>query len=577
MLKKLEQKYDMLVKKERSLQLEAEELRCELMKKSEEVDGGMELQNKLLQLVQSKASLIVHKEKQLKRYEEQATELLVKFSNLEERIDRFQGDLREKTEELNKVKELKDSLLKKTELQASKMVNYEQLLSDCENKKKLLTAKLESAGNTDGLQRALLKKIDEVEEGRKLKDKLLKKIQSQASKMVNYEQLLSDCENKKKLLTPKLECSVNTDGLQNALLKKIEEVEEGRKLQGELLREIDLNPSEMLRTGQQLEELGKEKMLLLAKLKGLEERIDNLQVELGERSSEATDGMVLHGKLLQQIGMKDSELMSEKKKKRDVIAAYKNLKSQYTFVCKKIGLTTENMLPENRMEDESDLSRHNQNPLTSPDTENKILDDSIIACEMTKQKIDQDDMEDHKGVRLSPTNGRSGPLAGSKRPISYWRDTRSLQNRGGADPHDDFLDTPLENIRGNLKKAAKEESHDLLGPVPNDMHSNSSDDETQYINLDPGPQKQQMPVPKPGTRAFKYVEPVRKKAERQSLKGIECKDCKKFYDAVLHNDGGKDTDGSKQNSRCEHHDGVSRHRYRYAPPLTPEGFWNIGF
>jgi splicing factor 4 len=29
--------------------------------------------------------------------------------------------------------------------------------------------------------------------------------------------------------------------------------------------------------------------------------------------------------------------------------------------------------------------------------------------------------------------------------------------------------------------------------------------------------------------------------------------------------------------RCEHHDGVSRHRYRYAPPLTPEGFWNIGF
>ncbi|GLT60770.1 hypothetical protein SLA2020_335220 [Shorea laevis] len=39
----------------------------------------------------------------------------------------------------------------------------------------------------------------------------------------------------------------------------------------------------------------------------------------------------------------------------------------------------------------------------------------------------------------------------------------------------------------------------------------------------------------------------------------------------------KDTNGNLQNFRCEHHDGVSGHRYRYVPPLTPEGFWNIGF
>ncbi|KAH9304292.1 hypothetical protein KI387_008696, partial [Taxus chinensis] len=29
--------------------------------------------------------------------------------------------------------------------------------------------------------------------------------------------------------------------------------------------------------------------------------------------------------------------------------------------------------------------------------------------------------------------------------------------------------------------------------------------------------------------------------------------------------------------RCEHHNEVSQHRYRYVTPATPKGFWNIGF
>jgi hypothetical protein len=43
------------------------------------------------------------------------------------------------------------------------------------------------------------------------------------------------------------------------------------------------------------------------------------------------------------------------------------------------------------------------------------------------------------------------------------------------------------------------------------------------------------------------------------------------YDRV-NGDGGGST-----SLRCERHDGVSRHRYMYASPLMPEGFWNIGF
>lgn len=77
------------------------------------------------------------------------------------------------------------------------------------------------------------------------------------------------------------------------------------------------------------------------------------------------------------------------------------------------------------------------------------------------------------------------------------------------------------------------------------------------------------------TSSYKYVEPVRKKAKRENLKGIECKQCRKFDDAVLSDE--KHDPNVKQALSCEHHDGVSRHRYRYAPPWTPEGFWNICF
>ena len=71
--------------------------------------------------------------------------------------------------------------------------------------------------------------------------------------------------------------------------------------------------------------------------------------------------------------------------------------------------------------------------------------------------------------------------------------------------------------------------------------------------------------------AFKFVEPVRKKAERENLQATECKLCKKFYDAVTRGDA----NGAAQ-SRCIHVD-KSRHRFRDLPPATPDGFWNIGF
>jgi len=224
---------------------------------------------------------------------------------------------------------------------------------------------------------------------------------------------------------------------------------------------------------------------------------------------------------------------------------------------------------------------------------------NMVASELNKVKKEIDSMESSDGERsgrsnhvgssqspsrsnspaetCSTTKGNMGSSAGTKRPGSGWRETRSRQSPGGADPHDDFLDTPYENIRQNLRKSMNDNVQDIPAQVPKDMESNSSDEETQDIRAGSGSKKQQLQPAKPGGQSFKYVEPVRKKSERENLNGVECKQCKKFYDAVLSDAKSRDGEANKQKFRCEHHDGVSRHRYRYAPPMTPEGFWNIGF
>lgn len=178
----------------------------------------------------------------------------------------------------------------------------------------------------------------------------------------------------------------------------------------------------------------------------------------------------------------------------------------------------------------------------------------------------------------SVSSKKSSPVSGTKRPASGWRDTRSHQSRCGPDPHDDFLDTPLENIRRNLSDAEKDKLKNPSNRKGVDCNT-LDDDETEDMNVDLASDKREAPAPSDSSRkSFKYVSTVRKKAERENLKGVECKQCKKFYDAVLpDNNGTTDADGNRTNFRCEHHDGVSRHRYKYAPPLTPEGFWNIGF
>ncbi|XP_027339127.1 protein gamma response 1 [Abrus precatorius] len=413
----------------------------------------------------------------------------------------------------------------------------------------------------------------------------------------------------------------NTAKLSHELLAKrrrIEhlerEVDEGMALQKSLMelvqsKESSLRDAEEKRKAavSKFESCENEKAILLGRIDDLDDKLRAKSREFEEEASKRVQDEDSYRKLLARVESLTCELQAEKAKRDRVTEAYKRLKSQHIYLRRKVGLTEENMLHENE--------NMHQSPITEPGLASENNDMTMGACEMAKVKSEirgEEDggglekktpdvfvsgcdtnevkvkvSEDDRGANLcSPSSGFRGSwkcssgtnlvsVSGTKRPASSWRQTSTHHSRSGPDPHDDFLDTPLENVREILNKDLNKE--ELPHPIQKDISMNSSDDETQDMNARSSPQKKQSSITVVNKRSFKYVELVRKKAERENLKGVECKQCRKFYDAVLPNADGKDADSSKHNFRCEHHDGVSRHRYRYVPPLTPEGFWNIGF
>ncbi|PIA48520.1 hypothetical protein AQUCO_01400835v1 [Aquilegia coerulea] len=350
-------------------------------------------------------------------------------------------------------------------------------------------------------------------------------------------------------------------------LEKQQAVEENRCLVASLEKE----KAKLMSNEQLLNEREMEKKLFLAKLESLQKNEEVADRQLKQKAEDVADRRRLQEKLLQQLEMKDMEIMNEKKKRREVIDTYKKLKSQYNFLCSKFGLKDEDP------QTSGPASMINEQKRASNLQEN--LDDGIVSRlsenSSTRSNIKTPSLSSSRSLK-SPASVKSEPLAGNKRSVPPWRDTRSRQEAEGADPHDDFLDTPMDNIKGNLNKVLKQELQDYPVLAPKDMSLDSLDDETQDMNVEPSPQKQQISITRTGDRGFKYVEPVRKKSDRENLKGFECKQCKKFYDAVIP-DKGKNDDNNNTNFRCEHHEGVSRHRFKYVPPSTPEGFWNIGF
>ncbi|KAK3409139.1 hypothetical protein EUGRSUZ_J01260 [Eucalyptus grandis] len=392
------------------------------------------------------------------------------------------------------------------------------------------------------------------------------------------------------------------DELESELRRKTKEIDEGIDLQQKLLQLVQSNTSALAIKGKETkeqeektrallakqenlenmvkalkEEQFEERQFLSCKVKNLEEKVNDLQACLRQKSSHTEGGS--EENLLQLVKCKTSELLSERKKKKDLFDAYKRLKSQYNYLRTKLGLINEDKLPQSKSFEEEDIMRCPQNRPSASLKEEISVEDHLEADKgIGPIKNSRSLSPSSKYIASKCQIGEKSTAAvGTKRNASDWRDTRSNQPLGGPDPHDDFLNTPFENVQRNLNEAANEENRRSPAHNMKEIDRSFSDDETQDMNVDPCPKKQQVAAPSAGKQSFKYVEPVRRKAERENLKGVECRQCKKFYDAVLPDDESKDNDNNKRNLRCEHHDGVSRHRYKYVPPMTPEGFWNIGF
>ena len=73
---------------------------------------------------------------------------------------------------------------------------------------------------------------------------------------------------------------------------------------------------------------------------------------------------------------------------------------------------------------------------------------------------------------------------------------------------------------------------------------------------------------------FKYQQVIRKQNQRRQLTGHDCPSCRAFFDAICKDANGND---NGQFNRKEMVQECSRHRYKYVPEQTPQGFWELSF
>ncbi|RRT58590.1 hypothetical protein B296_00029904 [Ensete ventricosum] len=383
---------------------------------------------------------------------------------------------------------------------------------------------------------------------------------------------------------------------EHALLHQIEELlAEKKHCQDEiqqLCSSLEESRTKLTGTEQLVKKYELEKGQLMDEVESLtrnEVIIGELKRQLEQKTSEIAEGKELQQSLLEQSELNDKKLSIEQAKGRELLedcnrlrTSYKQLKSQYLYLIRKLENNLENEHHLDRKQEVKSLPRSYPKKRRLQDYEENEEEITDIASQTDETKSGGGSHEDtgvqhdlplvkrltnvshitHSSYRPSILpkytvgTAKSEPIADEKKGSSSWRDTRAKEARG-VDLHDDFLDTPLEFVR-NINKLPCKEAQDIAVPPPKDMDLNNYDDETQDMNTKTIPDQQCISVLGPNKGGFKYVEPVRKKTERENLKGVECQQCKKFYDAVLLGDDGNP---DHVNRRCEHHDGVSRHRY----------------
>ncbi|CAM6127485.1 unnamed protein product [Calypogeia fissa] len=154
---------------------------------------------------------------------------------------------------------------------------------------------------------------------------------------------------------------------------------------------------------------------------------------------------------------------------------------------------------------------------------------STLPVEQKSIKVEKDVVKDALPlVSMSPNvsnfNQHVGTTVSALAPTNEagWRTTRTgtARRRLELDAHDSFLDTPQENILAKL--AARKED---FGVLPTTKCNIASSGDSHAARRSQAPECSKVPLVKSNL-------PVRKKRDREELKGIECHHCKQFYDAI---------------------------------------------
>lgn len=468
----------------------------------------------------------------------------------------------------------------------------QQLEASLEEMKGRLADTARLAAEHDAEKNQLLGRLEELNRGKRGAEDRLQQLETSLEVMkADAARLAAEHGAERKRLLARLEDETNKEEVIHRLQREAAEMSRERDAQQQLLlQQMESKDNDLA--------LEKNKVnLVTARYKDLKSQYNHLLAKLdqieGSKSpvnSKASSGSPPSKRKLKDLQDREKESIQSVSKTED----QKNASSSSAKAQQTPRATSGSPPSKRKLKDAHDTVKESIQ-LVSKTEDQKNTPNSSAKAQHTPRATSARSLFSNSRLSLPshPTNppqknaastSKTDASSSFTRP-SHWRETRARKEPGVVDPHDDFLDTPLEAVRNTIRNpTAREEALALAAPPPQDMDFNNSDDETQDINI-ATQGLNNIPVPKqrstisihPPNKGFKYTEPVRKKADRENLKGVECKQCKKFYDAVLP-DGRVNGNGMDSTSmRCEHHDGVSRHRYRYAPPSTPDGFWNIGF
>lgn len=243
----------------------------------------------------------------------------LRLRSLEDYIDHLKLKSKNRSKEVQNSIELHDRLVEVLDVKGSDMLSKDEI--------NMLVSEVKSVKiKAEFLQEELSKKT-------LVTENLLKKLEYLSKEAADSERKLSSLEEEKQRLTTRLQVfEENVGRLEELLRHKTDELEEGRTVPEVLQCKLNSTEREMLECKQKIADHEKEKTVVIGKAKAM-----------GEEKN-------------------TSELAMEIKKRKEAHSAYKRLKSQYNFLCKRFGLTADSVPHQSHLEDDTNQIGQHERP-----------------------------------------------------------------------------------------------------------------------------------------------------------------------------------------------------------------------